>query len=63
LRRGHSEFLKAAVGGDGLAQGKPRPPDAFAAALALELRAPLLTGDPDFKLLERDGALSIEWIA
>jgi hypothetical protein len=37
--------------------------DAFAAALALELQAPLLTGDPDFQLLERDGALSIEWIA
>jgi ribonuclease VapC len=37
--------------------------DAFAAALAIELQAPLLTGDPDFKPLERDSGISIEWIA
>ncbi len=34
--------------------------DAFAAALAEELGATLLTGDPEFKALE--GRLSIEWL-
>ena len=36
--------------------------DAFAAALAIELRVPILTGDLDFRPLERDGAVAIEWI-
>jgi predicted nucleic acid-binding protein len=35
---------------------------AFAAALAVELGAPLLTGDPDFRALERDGTVEIDWI-
>jgi ribonuclease VapC len=35
--------------------------DAFAAALAMAEEATLVTGDPDFKLLE--GGLSIQWIA
>ncbi len=34
--------------------------DAFAAALAQELKAPLLTGDPEFKALE--GTLTIHWL-
>jgi predicted nucleic acid-binding protein len=35
--------------------------DAFAAALTAELGATLVTGDPEFKLLE--GALKIQWLA
>ncbi len=35
--------------------------DAFAAALAQELRAPLLTGDPEFTALEAE--LSLRWLA
>ncbi len=34
--------------------------DAFAAALSEELRATLLTGDPEFKALE--GRIAIEWM-
>ncbi len=34
--------------------------DAFAAALAQELEAPLLTGDPEFKALEE--TLTIYWL-
>lgn len=36
--------------------------DGFAAALAQELHSPLLTGDLDFELLSRDGALQVEWL-
>lgn len=36
--------------------------DCFAAALALLLDAPLVTGDPEFKLLESAGAISIDWL-
>ncbi len=35
--------------------------DAFAAALAIRLGLPLMTGDPDFKALLGDG-LELEWI-
>ena len=35
--------------------------DAFAAALAIAEEATLVTGDPEFKLLEKN--LSIQWIA
>lgn len=36
--------------------------DGFAAALAQELRSPLLTGDSDFELLVRDGVLQVVWL-
>jgi predicted nucleic acid-binding protein len=36
--------------------------DAFAAALALELDASLVTGDPEFKRLEAEG-LRLHWVA
>ncbi|MCX5867973.1 MAG: type II toxin-antitoxin system VapC family toxin [Proteobacteria bacterium] len=36
--------------------------DAFAASLAMEMGAELVTGDPDFKELEREGSLKIEWL-
>lgn len=36
--------------------------DGFAAALAQELHSPLLTGDPDFELLAKDGALQVVWL-
>lgn len=36
--------------------------DAFAAALALELDARLLTGDPEFRPLENDRGLRIDWL-
>ena len=36
--------------------------DAFAIVVAQEQQAVLLTGDPEFKLLETDGALKIEWL-
>ena len=35
--------------------------DAFAAALALATRSPLLTGDADFRALEEHG-LALEWV-
>ena len=36
--------------------------DAFAAALAIRLGAPLVTGDGEFRRLERDGLLRLEWV-
>jgi uncharacterized protein len=36
--------------------------DSFAAALALIKRCPLLTGDPEFASLEKQGKISIEWL-
>ncbi len=36
--------------------------DTFAAATSIDKSALLMTGDPDFKLLERDGKLKIHWI-
>ena len=36
--------------------------DAFAAALALRLQAPLVTGDPEFRKLESDGSLQLHWV-
>lgn len=36
--------------------------DAFAAALAHESGLPLLTGDPEFAAVERDGYCQIAWI-
>ena len=36
--------------------------DAFAASLATILNASLLTGDPEFKKLEKKESISIEWI-
>ncbi len=36
--------------------------DAFAAALAMINNCPLLTGDPEFRSLEKQGIISIEWL-
>lgn len=36
--------------------------DGFAAALAQEMHSPLLTGDPDFEQLARDGTLQVVWL-
>ncbi len=36
--------------------------DSFAAALAMLNKCPLLTGDPEFKSLENEGVISIEWL-
>lgn len=36
--------------------------DAFAAALAMEFDIPLLTGDPEFRILERDGMIRVKWL-
>ena len=36
--------------------------DAFAAATSVVKSASLITGDPDFKLLERDSKVKIHWI-
>ncbi|MBI2831496.1 MAG: type II toxin-antitoxin system VapC family toxin [Chloroflexi bacterium] len=36
--------------------------DGFAAALAQELHAPLLTGDPDFELLAKEGVVQVVWL-
>lgn len=36
--------------------------DAFAAATSIDKSASLITGDPDFKLLERDGKIRVLWI-
>ena len=36
--------------------------DSFAAALALIKSCPLLTGDPEFTSLEKQGKISIEWL-
>jgi len=37
--------------------------DCFAAALAQEMDAAILTGDPEFEPLERDGVVHVEWLA
>ena len=37
--------------------------DAFAAALAIIHKSSLLTGDPEFKKLEKKEEISIEWLA
>ena len=36
--------------------------DSFAAALAIINKCPLLTGDPEFKILEKQGIITIEWL-
>lgn len=36
--------------------------DAFAAALAMRLDAPLVTGDKEFRVLEADGLLQLHWL-
>ena len=36
--------------------------DAFAAALSVELNAPLVTGDEELRALERDGLLPLHWL-
>ena len=37
--------------------------DAFAASLAITRNSSLLTGDPEFKKLEKKESVSIEWLA
>ncbi len=37
--------------------------DAFAVVAAQEHRAVLVTGDPDFKSVETDGLLKVEWLS
>lgn len=37
--------------------------DAFAVVVAQEQQAVLLTGDPEFKPLESDGTLKVEWLS
>jgi len=36
--------------------------DFFAAALAMIKNCPLLTGDPEFTSLEKQGIISIQWL-
>lgn len=36
--------------------------DSFAAALASLNNCPLLTGDPEFKAIEKDGLIQIQWL-
>jgi predicted nucleic acid-binding protein len=36
--------------------------DCFAAAMAIINKCPLLTGDPEFKSLEKEGLITIEWL-
>lgn len=36
--------------------------DSFAAALAMINNCPLLTGDPEFRSLEKQGIISIQWL-
>ena len=36
--------------------------DSFAAALAMINNCPLLTGDPEFEPLEKQGIVTIEWL-
>lgn len=36
--------------------------DAFAASLAMTLDCPVVTGDPEFLVLERTGSLKVDWI-
>jgi predicted nucleic acid-binding protein len=35
--------------------------DAFAAATAMRARCPLATGDPEFRALEKDGIIRLDW--
>ncbi len=35
--------------------------DAFAAATAMRARCPLVTGDPEFRVLEKDGVIRLQW--
>ena len=37
--------------------------DSFAAALAKINKCPLVTGDPEFKILEKQGIITIEWLS
>ena len=37
--------------------------DAFAAATAMRARCPLVTGDPEFRALEKDGVIKLNWAA
>lgn len=37
--------------------------DAFAAALAKRQHCPLLTGDPEFKPLEKEAVIKIQWLS
>lgn len=36
--------------------------DCFAAALAMINNCPLLTGDPEFRSLEKQGIISVQWL-
>jgi len=36
--------------------------DAFAAALAIRLGVPLVTGDIEFRAFELDGLLTLQWV-
>jgi predicted nucleic acid-binding protein len=36
--------------------------NSFAAALSVLLGCPLLTGDPEFKVLESDGVIAVDWL-
>lgn len=36
--------------------------DAFAVQLALEMQTPLVTGDPEIRILEKEGILSVIWL-
>jgi predicted nucleic acid-binding protein len=36
--------------------------DVFAAGLAMELRCPLVTGDPEFLALAKSGIIELDWI-
>lgn len=36
--------------------------DAFAVQLALEMQSPLVTGDPEIRMLEEEGILSVIWL-
>lgn len=44
------------------ARGRMSYADAFAAALAQELSAPVVTGDPEFAPLEQEGMLQVVWL-
>jgi predicted nucleic acid-binding protein len=37
--------------------------DAFAAGLACKLKAVLLSGDPEFELLEKDQKIRVQWLS
>lgn len=36
--------------------------DCFAVALAREMQASVITGDPEFEILERDNIVAVEWL-